>query len=99
LTQLIDLARKTERNFRQNLSFSILVTITLVFAVINGFYDQLWVGVLVHEASVILVILNGARLAEGTGTYKLLLTTFQSLWDATVLAFNTGKKQFAKTNN
>jgi hypothetical protein len=45
------------------------------------------------------VILNGARLAEGTGTYKLLLTTFQSLWDATVLAFNTGKKQFAKTNN
>ncbi len=99
LTHLIDLARKTERNFRQNLSFSILVTITLVFAVINGFYDQLWVGVLVHEASVILVILNGARLAEGTGTYKLLLTTFQSLWDATVLAFNTGKKQFAKSES
>ena len=99
LTHLIDLARKTERNFRQNLSFSILVTITLVFAVINGFYDQLWVGVLVHEASVILVILNGARLAEGTGTYKLLLTTFQSLWDATVLAFNTGKKQFAKSDS
>ena len=99
LTHLIDLARKTESNFRQNLSFSILVTITLVFAVINGFYDQLWVGVLVHEASVILVILNGARLAEGTGTYKLLLTTFQSLWDATVLAFNTGKKQFAKSDS
>ena len=99
LTHLIDLSRKTERNFRQNLSFSILVTITLVFAVVNGFYDQLWVGVLVHEASVILVILNGARLAEGTGTYKLLLTTFQSLWDATVSAFNTGKKQFAKSDN
>ena len=99
LTHLIDLARKTERNFRQNLSFSILVTITLVFAVINGFYDQLWVGVLVHEASVILVILNGARLAEGTGTYKLLLTTFQSLWNATVSAFNTGKKQFAKSDS
>ena len=99
LTHLIDLSRKTERNFRQNLSFSILVTITLVFAVVNGFYDQLWVGVLVHEASVILVILNGARLAEGTGTYKLLLTTFQSLWNATVSAFNTGKKQFAKSDN
>ena len=99
LMHLIDLARKTERNFRQNLSFSILVTFTLVFAVINGFYDQLWVGVLVHEASVILVILNGARLAEGTGTYKLLLTTFQSLWDATVSAFNTGKKQFAKSDS
>ncbi|MGB2037448.1 MAG: heavy metal translocating P-type ATPase [Candidatus Poseidoniaceae archaeon] len=99
LTELILLARKTERNFRQNLSFSILVTITLVFAVINGFYDQLWVGVLVHEASVILVILNGARLAEGSGTYKLLLNTFKALWDATVSAFNTGKKQFLSSDN
>ena len=99
LTDLIVLARKTERNFRQNLAFSILVTITLVFAVINGFYDQLWVGVLVHEASVILVILNGARLAEGTGMYKLLITTFQSLWNATVQAFNTGKKQFLNSDN
>ena len=99
LTDLIVLARKTERNFRQNLFFSILVTITLVFAVLNDFYDQLWVGVLVHEASVILVILNGARLAEGSGTYKLLLNTLKALWDATVSAFNTGKKQFLNSDN
>ena len=99
LTDLIVLARKTERNFRQNLFFSILVTITLVFAVLNDFYDQLWVGVLVHEASVILVILNGARLAEGSGTYKLLLNTLQALWNATVSAFNTGKKQFLNSDN
>ena len=99
LTDLIVLARKTERNFRQNLTFSILVTITLVFAVLNDFYDQLWVGVLVHEASVILVILNGARLAEGSGTYKLLLNTLKALWDATVSAFNTGKKQFLNSDN
>ena len=99
LTDLIVLARKTERNFRQNLTFSVLVTITLVFAVLNDFYDQLWVGVLVHEASVILVILNGARLAEGSGTYKLLLNTLKALWDATVSAFNTGKKQFLNSDN
>ena len=99
LTDLIVLARKTERNFRQNLFFSILVTITLVFAVLNDFYDQLWVGVLVHEVSVILVILNGARLAEGSGTYKLLLNTLQALWNATVSAFNTGKKQFLNSDN
>ena len=30
-------------------------------------YDELWVGVLIHEASVILVILNGARLAGSEG--------------------------------
>ncbi len=55
LADLLKLARRTERNFKQNLTFSILVTITLVYAVINGFYSALWVGVLVHEASVILV--------------------------------------------
>ena len=49
LSDLLKLARRTERNFRQNLSFSILVTVTLVYAVVNGFYDAIWVGVLVHE--------------------------------------------------
>jgi len=93
LADLLKLARRTERNFRQNLSFSILVTITLVYAVINGFYDALWVGVLVHEASVILVILNGARLAEGTGTLALVKNTFIAMWQATLVALQTGRKQ------
>ena len=93
LSDLLKLARRTERNFRQNLSFSILVTVTLVYAVINGFYDALWVGVLIHEASVILVILNGARLAEGTGTLTLVKNTFIAMWEATRVALETGRKQ------
>ena len=93
LSDLLKLARRTERNFRQNLSFSILVTVTLVYAVVNGFYDALWVGVLVHEASVILVILNGARLAEGTGTLTLVKNTFIAMWEATRIALETGRKQ------
>ena len=93
LADLLKLARKTERNFRQNLSFSILVTVTLVYAVVNGFYDALWVGVLVHELSVILVILNGARLAEGTGTLTLVKNTFIAMWEATRIALETGRKQ------
>ena len=96
LADLIKLARRTERNFKQNLSFSILVTITLVYAVVNGFYDALWVGVLVHELSVILVILNGARLAEGTGTLLLVKKTFIAMWEATILAFDTGRKQLSE---
>ena len=96
LADLIKLARRTERNFKQNLSFSILVTITLVYAVVNGFYDALWVGVLVHELSVILVILNGARLAEGTGTLLLVKKTFSAMWEATILAFDTGRKQLSE---
>ena len=93
LADLLKLARRTERNFKQNLSFSILVTITLVYAVVNGFYDALWVGVLVHELSVILVILNGARLAEGTGILSLLKKTFIAMWEATLVAVDTGRKQ------
>ena len=93
LADLLKLARRTERNFKQNLTFSILVTITLVYAVVNGFYSALWVGVLVHEASVILVILNGARLAEGTGTLTLVKNTFMAMWEATISALQTGRKQ------
>ena len=96
LADLLKLARRTERNFRQNLSFSILVTVTLVYAVVNGFYDALWVGVLVHEASVILVILNGARLAEGTGTLALVKNTFIAMWEATRIALETGRKQLSE---
>ena len=69
---------------------------TLVYAVVNGFYDALWVGVLVHEASVILVILNGARLAEGTGTITLVKETFLAMWEATRIALDTGLKQLSE---
>ncbi len=96
LADLLKLARRTERNFKQNLYFSILVTVTLVYAVINGFYDALWIGVLVHEMSVILVILNGARLAEGTGTLTLVKNTFIAMWEATLVALQTGRKQLSE---
>ena len=96
LADLLKLARRTERNFRQNLSFSILVTVTLVYAVVNGFYDALWIGVLVHEMSVILVILNGARLAEGAGTLTLVKKTLIAMWEATLVAFQTGRKQLSE---
>ncbi|HIF90553.1 MAG TPA: heavy metal translocating P-type ATPase [Candidatus Poseidoniales archaeon] len=87
LCELIDLARKAQRILIANLVFSVAITIILVFAVINGMYDQLWVGVLIHEASVILVILNGARLAGNSGALKLLSETFKSLYFDTRLSF------------
>jgi Cd2+/Zn2+-exporting ATPase len=87
LCDLIDLARKAQRILITNLVFSIAITVILVFAVINGMYDQLWVGVLIHEASVILVILNGARLAGNSGALKLLSETFKSLYFDTRLSF------------
>ena len=87
LCDLIDLARKAQRILISNLVFSVAITVILVFAVINGMYDQLWVGVLIHEASVILVILNGARLAGNSGALKLLSETFKSLYSDTKKSF------------
>ena len=70
-----------------NLLLSIGITLALVAAVIAQMYDELWVGVLIHEASVILVILNGARLAGTDGALKLLKNIFISLWIDTKEAF------------
>jgi hypothetical protein len=43
-----------------------------VWSVLQGINDKLWIGVLVHEASAILVILNGARIAGNDGMLTLL---------------------------
>jgi hypothetical protein len=51
-------------------------------------YDQLWVGVLIHEASVIVVILNGARLAGNSGAIQLLSQIFKSLYFDSKDSFN-----------
>lgn len=81
VSTLVQMARSAQRTLAFNLMFSIGVTVVLVFAVINGWYDQLWVGVLVHEMSVIVVILNGARLAGSDGWAGLLRGTFKALMD------------------
>ena len=49
---MVDLARHAQRTL-QNLFF-VFITVTLVFAVVQQWYDQLWVGVLIHELSVVI---------------------------------------------
>jgi len=93
LTEMIDLARKAQRTLSQNLLLSVGITLALVFAVINQMYDQLWVGVLIHEASVILVIFNGARLAQNGQMWPLLKSTFLSLYTETIEAFKALKQR------
>jgi Cd2+/Zn2+-exporting ATPase len=87
LLDLYDLSRKMHNALFGNIMISIIITGALVFAVINGWYDQLWVGVLIHEASVLLVILNGARLAGKGGMFSMLVTILKSLWEDTVAVF------------
>ena len=94
LTDLIDLARQAQRILFGNLFITVGITLSLVAAVILQLYDELWVGVLIHEASVILVILNGARLAGGEGAFALLGSIFVSLWRDTKEAFGLLKLRY-----
>ena len=94
LTDLVDLARSAQRILLGNLLITVGITLSLVAAVILQLYDELWVGVLIHEASVILVILNGARLAGGEGAVALLRSIFTSLWIDTKEAFQLFKLRY-----
>ena len=87
LTELVDLSRRAQAILVSNLVISVGITLALVGAVVAQMYDELWVGVLIHEASVILVILNGARLAGTQGAIVLLRNIFISLWRDTKTAF------------
>lgn len=64
ISSLCELSRKTRNIVIQNLVISISLTLLLVFSVISGKNDQLWLNVLAHEFSVLLVILNAMRLGS-----------------------------------
>jgi len=94
LTEMIDLARQAQRTLMQNLFFSVFITVTLVFAVVQQWYDQLWVGVLIHELSVVIVILNGARLAQNGQSFKLMKESLAAMVSDTREAFSTLRARY-----
>lgn len=61
LSLAIGLSRRTVRNMKQNIGFALLVAAGLLAGVLVKMVD-LSVGMLVHEASVLLVIMNAVRL-------------------------------------
>ncbi len=63
---------------------------------INQIYDQLWVGVLIHEASVLLVIFNGSRLAGRGSTLAMLMVIMKTLWLDTKQVFVQMKQHYSK---
>ncbi len=80
ISRFIALSRKTKNVVRQNILLSVVITAILVWSVIQGINDKLWIGVIVHEASAVLVILNGARIAGDDGILKLLKGVIVDLW-------------------
>jgi Cd2+/Zn2+-exporting ATPase len=61
LPYAIDLSRRTRRTIRQNLTFSLAVIVTLVLATLTRGIP-LPLGVVGHEGSTVIVVLNGLRL-------------------------------------
>jgi len=66
ISSLCELSKITRKVVLQNLVISISLTLILVFSVISGKNDQIWLNVLAHEFSVLLVILNAMKI----GAYK-----------------------------
>ena len=94
LVDLYDLSVKMNRALLGNIIMSVSITFILVFSVINQFYDQLWVGVLIHEGSVLLVIFNGARLSGKGNILSMLLITTKNLWQDTVQLFRQLREHY-----
>jgi len=87
ISDLIDHSRNTHRVLTLNIAYSVAITLALVYGVIADVYDSLAFGVLVHELSVIGVIVNGARLSGTGGTVKLIREIATSIWDGTINSF------------
>lgn len=87
ISDLVKLARRTHNVLLWNIGYSVAITLILVYLVLAGINDSLALGVLVHELSVIGVIINGARLSGTGGTLQLIGDIFKSIWDGTIESF------------
>ena len=70
LSRMVGLAKRTRRIVYANIAISVIVTMILVTAVLAGFDMNLAAGIALHEASAIIIILNGMWVS-GTGTQRL----------------------------
>ena len=94
LSRMVGLAKRTRRIVYANIAISVVVTMLLVTAVLAGFDMNLAAGIALHEASAIIIILNGMWVS-GTGTQRIssLVDLFRDIFsDLTeIWAILTGK--------
>jgi len=62
LPHALGLAKATARNMTQNILIAIGVVLVLLFSLFFSSWMNMSIGMLVHEASILVVILNGMRL-------------------------------------
>ncbi|MCI5675258.1 MAG: heavy metal translocating P-type ATPase [Ezakiella sp.] len=63
LVQSLSIAKKTSRIMKQNIFIAIATVILLLIGLFRG-YVHMGLGMLIHEASILVVILNAVRLIE-----------------------------------
>jgi len=79
ISNFIRLARRTRGIVQMNLFISVAVTVLLIISVLAGIQTHLAVGVAIHEASVFIVILNGAFVASSGNRFALIGEIFADL--------------------
>ncbi|MDC3297980.1 heavy metal translocating P-type ATPase [Candidatus Poseidoniaceae archaeon] len=89
ISDLVSLSKRTHSILISNIVYSVFVTAMLVYAVLAGLNENLAFGVLVHELSVIGVIINGARLSGSGGTFALIVDIGKSIWTGTINAYRS----------
>ena len=67
LPHALGLVKSTARNMKQNIVIAVGVVLILLASVLFSEWMNMSIGMLVHEGSILVVILNGMRLLK----YKL----------------------------
>lgn len=62
LPHALGLAKSTSRNMKQNITIAVGVVLVLLASLLFSEWMNMSIGMLVHEASILVVILNGMRL-------------------------------------
>jgi len=102
LSRFIDLSKRTKRAVSTNIAISVGITLLLVGIVLGGWEIKLAAGVALHEASALLVILNGMWVT-GTGPerFTTLVTLGRDLKDDLVqalrVALGTSREDLSAT--
>ena len=77
ISKLVELSKRTKRVVYINIVISVLVTFLLVLTVLSGFELNLAAGIALHEASAIIIIINGMWVS---GSDSARVSTFFELF-------------------
>ena len=79
-TKLVELSKRTKRVVYANIAISVLVTFLLVLTVLSGFELNLAAGIALHEASAIIIIINGMWVSgSDSARFSTLIELFRDL--------------------